>query len=205
MATIDNLKKKKPEVSIALLKIGVKPKTSIMSDHPMMDAPAPTTPAEPTSTSKPVEQVPVETKDEDVEVVKQGSLAEALQLLLNDAFNFYITTHQFHWNIVGPDFAEFHEFFNNIYEDAFSAIDPMAECIRKLGELVDMELGEIDECESLEDMLHCLTELNNNLIIKLKDTIDMANKDREQGILNFLADRLDKHEMWRWQLLSTMS
>ena len=136
------------------------------------------------------------------EPAPSNSLAGELQDLLNNVSAYYITAHQFHWNITGPDFAEFHKFFGKIYDDAFESLDGLAESIRKLDQMVDIEFGQPDECNGVDEMLNCLFDMNKALIDQYKNTIDCADKYREQGILNFLADRLDKHQMFQWQLTS---
>ena len=188
MAAIDRLKNKRaePQVSIALMRM--KP----------VDASTKNTPTEDTEEDK------AEGGDHpsETEPAAKGSLAGELQSLLNDVSAYYITAHQFHWNVVGPDFAEFHEFFEEVYEDAWSSLDPIAENIRKLDQMVDIEFGQPDECEGVDEMLKCLSEMNVDLISTLKDTIDCADRERQQGILNFLADRLDTHQKFQWQITS---
>lgn len=188
MAAIDRLKNKRaePQVSIALMRM--KP----------VDASAKNAPTEDTEEDK------AEGGDHpsETEPAAKGSLAGELQSLLNDVSAYYITAHQFHWNVVGPDFAEFHEFFEEVYEDAWSSLDPIAENIRKLDQMVDIEFGQPDECEGVDEMLKCLSEMNMDLISTLKDTIDCADRERQQGILNFLADRLDTHQKFQWQITS---
>ena len=61
-------------------------------------------------------------------------LADSLKILLATEYAFTVKAQQFHWNVEGPDFVQLHEFFGNIYEDVYSAIDPTAEYIRTLDE-----------------------------------------------------------------------
>ena len=136
------------------------------------------------------------------EPAAQGTLAAELQDLLDKVSEYYITAHQFHWNVVGPDFSEFHEFFEEIYTDAWESLDGLAESIRKLDQMVDIEFGQPDECNGVQEMLKCLSDMNMALIGQYKDTIDCADKYREQGIRNFLADRLDTHQKFQWKISS---
>ena len=57
-------------------------------------------------------------------------LADLLKTYLASTYAYTIKSQLFHWNVEGPDFGELHEFFSNIYEDAYSAVDPIAEYIR---------------------------------------------------------------------------
>jgi starvation-inducible DNA-binding protein len=207
VAPLDRIKKKNDTtISIALMKMKPMPKDmpmqhdmNNMDKTPVKNA-VPTKTAEPDDTSE--DTVEGGMHPADTEPADSGSLAGELQALLNNVSEYYITAHQFHWNVVGPDFAEFHKFFNKIYNDAFESIDGLGESIRKMDQMVDIEFGQPDECENVQEMLHCLSDMNMELISQYKDTIDCANKYNEQGILNFLADRLDKHQMFQWQISS---
>ena len=61
-------------------------------------------------------------------------LADLLKTLLGTQAAYYVKAHGFHWNVETPDFYQYHKFFQKIYEDAYSAIDPIAEYIRSLDE-----------------------------------------------------------------------
>jgi starvation-inducible DNA-binding protein len=138
-------------------------------------------------------------------------LADSLKTLLATNFAYYIKAHGFHWNVEGPDFGELHEFFQNIYEDAYSAIDPTAEYIRYLGEYAPAsferytELTEISGQTKIPRARLMLEELyanNDQMIDILNGCFAAATKENEQGIANFIAERLSAHGKYRWQLLS---
>ena len=62
-------------------------------------------------------------------------LADALKTLLATEYAFSIKAQLFHWNVEGPDFAQLHEFFGNLYEEVYNgSIDRTAEYIRALGD-----------------------------------------------------------------------
>ena len=65
-------------------------------------------------------------------MVEKYTLDYCLKVLLADTVAMKFTAHGFHWNVEGPDFAQYHEFFETIYVDVDSYIDPLAENIRKL-------------------------------------------------------------------------
>ena len=223
MAPLDRIKKKnQPQISVALLRM--KP---MSHDKAQMDAMSNThgdmnmadqkpmdqnlIDQNPADQQKPVDNAPQDTGEDTTEggthpagtePADSGSLAGELQALLDKVSTYYITAHQFHWNVVGPDFSEFHEFFEEIYTDAWGSLDGLAESIRKMDQMVDIEFGQPDECNGVQEMLKCLSEMNTALISQYKDTIDCADKYREQGILNFLADRLDTHQKFQWQISS---
>ena len=59
-------------------------------------------------------------------------LSDLLKQLLASNFAYYLKAQFFHWNVEGRDFYEYHKFFQDIYEDAYSAVDTIAESIRTL-------------------------------------------------------------------------
>lgn len=144
----------------------------------------------------------------------ESALVSALAQLLASSVSAKFITQGYHWNVRGRDFREFHEFFQEIYEDFDSAIDPLAENIRKLGVqspylLPDLILlSQIHEKEistgNAEEMLISLVKVNAALLEMYKNSFNIANELNEQGIANFLAERIDMHHKWNWQLTSTL-
>ena len=138
-------------------------------------------------------------------------LADSLKILLATNFAYYLKAHGFHWNVEGPDFSELHGFFQEIYEDAYSAIDPTAEYIRYLGEYAPasferyVELTQIAGQTKIPRARLMLEELhanNDQMLEILNGCFASATDENEQGIANFIAERLSAHGKYRWQLLS---
>lgn len=144
------------------------------------------------------------------EPTKEGLAAE-LSDVLADAVAFTFMAWGFHWNVRGINFQQFHDLFEEIYEDAISSIDPTAENIRKLnfdapvalvdfmGKIAQMQLPETNDPETMSQILYVA---NEQLKACLSKAFAMAASLDEQGIANFLADRLDMHGKWQWQLRS---
>ena len=138
-------------------------------------------------------------------------LADSLKTLLATNFAYYLKAQGFHWNVEGPDFSELHGFFQEIYEDAYSAIDPTAEYIRYLGEYSPASFerfGELTEISGQTKiprarlMLEELKANNDQMLDLLNRCFAEANDANEQGIANFIAERLSAHGKYRWQLTS---
>lgn len=146
--------------------------------------------------------------------IESPELVNSLANCLGNTVVFYFKAHGHHWNVMGSDFAEFHSFFEEIYEDAYSAIDPLAENMRKLGAPAPYKLAEFARLADIKDgdigvnamaMCQDLLDSNNILISCLKESFDVSQKVNEQGIANFIAERIDMHQKWRWQLTSYLS
>jgi starvation-inducible DNA-binding protein len=136
-------------------------------------------------------------------------LAAELCDLLGDVVAFRFIAQGFHWNVKGILFQQFHELFQEIYEDADSSIDPIAENIRKLnydapfrlsdfmGSLADLEIPETNDAALMSQLLYVANEQVKTCIVK---AFALANVLQEQGIANFLAERQNMHAKWQWQL-----
>ncbi len=136
-------------------------------------------------------------------------LRNQLKIAFASTFTFYIKAHGYHWNVEGPEFYQLHKMFEKIYTDVYKAIDPMAEHLRALGTYSPFSLKRIMSLSVVEDdgkiltapeMLSDLRAANTEVIDSLNETIKMAQTENQQGLINFLADRIDKHQKWGWFL-----
>ena len=140
-------------------------------------------------------------------------LADSLKVYLATNTSFYLKAHGFHWNVTGPNFPQYHELLENIYSDAYGAIDPTAEYIRSLDEFAPASFSRYIELTKIEDqikipkaelMMKELLSDNDLIIAMLKELFKEANDAEENGIANFLADRQSQHGKWHWQLKSIL-
>jgi starvation-inducible DNA-binding protein len=138
-------------------------------------------------------------------------LIQEMKVTLASTFSFYLKAHGFHWNVEGPNFPQYHEFLGNIYEEAFGAIDPIAEHLRTLGEYAPASFLRYKELSIVSDeinipapiaMMTKLTADNATLIEQLTKTQALAEQNKKMGLANFLQDRIDAHEKHGWQLRS---
>lgn len=138
-------------------------------------------------------------------------LLQQMKVVLASTFAFYLKAHNFHWNVEGPDFAQYHEFLGNLYEEAFGAVDPIAEHIRALnsyapGSLTRFaQLSVIDDQINIPNALKMIKELemdNNKLKDELTKAYKLAETTNEAGLSNFLQDRIDIHAKHGWMLRS---
>lgn len=129
-------------------------------------------------------------------------------------FSFYLKAHQFHWNVTGSNFSQYHELFGTIYEEVYSSVDTFAEKIRSLGTFMPGSytrfsmLSKIEDEEQIlpaEQMLKELYQDNEKLIVILKKTYDISEEFGEVGFSNFLAERIDAHKKHGWMLKATLS
>lgn len=46
---------------------------------------------------------------------------------------------------------------------------------------------------------------NQCVLTSLNSAFQIANATNEQGVANFLAERIDNHQKWAWQLSASLS
>lgn len=141
--------------------------------------------------------------------VQKPELVNAVAVCLSDAIVISLKIQGAHWNVIGPDFAQFHKFFQKIYEDVYSAVDPLAENIKKLGAITPSKLVEFARMTNVEDTEVGYTTIElakdiqtaNFIVLEhLKKTFKVAEMFDEEGIANLIAERIDMHAKWDWQL-----
>jgi starvation-inducible DNA-binding protein len=141
------------------------------------------------------------------------ALTKSLKTLLSDTVTFYFMAHGFHWNVEGSDFSQYHGLFAEIYEDAYTMIDPVAENIRKLDDYAPFNLQKFIDLRTLEfkevspnpkAMSTALLKANEALITQLNASFKEATKADQQGIANFLSERVDSQMKWSWQLRASV-
>lgn len=139
-------------------------------------------------------------------------LHNALKIVLADTFTMYLKTHSFHWNVIGPNFPQYHDFFGDLYGELHGAVDPIAEQIRAVNSFAPSSLDRIKELTRIEEsdtiptaerMFQILINDNNIVLDSLKQAYDLADKEGELGLANFLQDRMDTHKKHGWMLRAT--
>jgi starvation-inducible DNA-binding protein len=138
-------------------------------------------------------------------------LADLLKTYLASTFSYYLKAHMFHWNVEGPDFGQLHKFFQKIYEDAYSAVDPIAEYIRTTEEYTPGSLSRFNELSQIQDqikvprarlMLEELLADTQTMKDLSKSLFDAASEVGREDIANFAAERQSAHGKYMWQLKS---
>ena len=139
-------------------------------------------------------------------------LVDDLKTLLATQYAFVIKAQLFHWNVEGPDFAQLHEFFGNIYEEVYeNSIDQTAEFIRILDDYTPGSFERFAELSVITGqtkiprarlMIEELFADAEQLIALLNQCFDAAEAEDQQGICDFLAGRIDAMGKHRWMLRS---
>lgn len=139
-------------------------------------------------------------------------LVDDLKVLLASQYAFVIKSQFFHWNVEGPDFAQLHGFFGDIYEEVYdNAIDQTAEFIRILDDYTPGSFERFQELSLVPGqtkvprarlMIQELLADSQTLIDHLNQCFAAAEQENQQGIADFVAGRIDAQGKHRWMLRS---
>ena len=140
-------------------------------------------------------------------------LSDNLKTLLASTQSFAIKSQNFHWNVEGSNFPQYHEFFNTLYEDVNATIDPIAEYVRILGSYTPGSLTRYAELSIIQDQIKIpraelmFAELlqDAEIIIGLVKAIFIeASQSQEQGIANYMAELQDLYGKKAWFIRSIL-
>lgn len=138
-------------------------------------------------------------------------LIEQMKTILGTTFGLYFKAHSYHWNVEGPDFAQYHDFLGNFYASVFANVDLIAEHIRALDSYAPvglsrmLELSDIEETDIIPPALTMMLNLktdNDRYMMHLRAGIVAADAANEPAVGNFLQDILDQHQKQGWMLRS---
>lgn len=138
-------------------------------------------------------------------------LIEQLKVILGTNFGLYLKAHNYHWNVEGNNFPQYHGFLDTFYTEVFAQNDPIAEHIRFLNAYAPgsfsrfLELSAVEEATTVPDALTMMTTLkmdNDRYIMQLRAGIVLADEAGEPAVGNFLQDLLGAHQKKAWMLRS---
>ena len=143
----------------------------------------------------------------------RAKIAEGLSRLLADSYTLYLMTHNFHWNVTGPQFNSLHVMFMDQYTEQWNALDVIAERIRALGfpapgtykEFV--QLASIEEVEGVpkaDDMIRYLVLAQEATARTARELFPVVDKANDQPTADVLTQRIDVHEKTAWMLRSLL-
>jgi starvation-inducible DNA-binding protein len=136
-------------------------------------------------------------------------LIERLKVVLATAFSLYLKAHNYHWNVTGPHFGEYHNFFSDYYTALHASVDLYAEHIRMLGSISPGSLKRFAELTLISDeiavpspkfMFVRLAADNMLMLTELRAVADIADNMNERGLVATLETQIQYHEKMQWML-----
>ena len=138
-------------------------------------------------------------------------LVSEMKVALATSYTYQLKAHYYHWNVEGPNFPQYHDFFGKLYEELHGAVDPIAEEIRSLDAYAPgsfsrfMELTEIEDETNVpmaREMALKLLRDNDTVLNTLNVAFKLADQFDRQGLADFVAGRIDVHNKHAWMLRS---
>jgi len=139
-------------------------------------------------------------------------IAEGLKWLLADSYTLYLQTHNFHWNVTGPQFRELHLMFEEHYTELALAVDEIAERIRTLDVAAPgtykeyTRLSSIKEVEGVPEsveMVDLLTKGHEQIVKTSRQVLKLAQDADDESTAALVSDRMRIHEKTSWMLRAT--
>jgi starvation-inducible DNA-binding protein len=141
------------------------------------------------------------------------TLIQQLKVILATNFALYLKAHNYHWNIEGPDFPQYHSFLDSFYNQVWEQTDDIAEHLRRLDAYAPgsftrfLELSDIEDATTVPSALAMMFEIKNDndrLIVHLRAGIVAADQAGEPAVSNFLQDVLGRQQKSAWMLRSIL-
>lgn len=141
------------------------------------------------------------------------TIADGLARLLADTYTLYLKTHNFHWNVTGPQFNTLHTMFMTQYTELWTALDAIAERIRSLGHFAPGSYSRYAELTSIaeetgvpkaNEMLKQLVAGHEAVARTARAVFPAAEGGDDQSTLDLLTQRLQIHEKTAWMLRSML-
>jgi starvation-inducible DNA-binding protein len=124
-----------------------------------------------------------------------------------------LKTHNYHWNVTGPQFNTLHAMFEAQYTELAVAVDDIAERIRALGVVAPgsyqafSELTTIEEetgTPSAEEMVRQLILGQEAVVRTAREIILTASDANDEPTADLLTQRMQIHEKTAWMLRSML-
>ncbi len=134
--------------------------------------------------------------------------------VMADQYVLYTKTRNYHWNVTGEDFSQYHKLFEEQYSAIDEDIDDVAERIRALGGKTPATLVEFVKAATLKEhpgkypsakaMIANLLADHEAVIRSLRKAIEVCDSVDDDGTEDFLTQLMEKHEKTAWMLRATI-
>ncbi len=140
---------------------------------------------------------------------KTTDTAKELNVLLADYHLYYQKLRNFHWNVVGHNFFDLHNKFEEMYNDAKTKIDEIAERILTLrfqptsnfSDYLKMSnIKEASEKTKDLDMVKKLLDDHGILLKQMRKVVDTAEKADDEGTIDMIGAYIGHIEKVSWML-----
>jgi starvation-inducible DNA-binding protein len=136
-------------------------------------------------------------------------LADGLARVLADTYTLYLKTHNYHWNVEGPNFKALHDLFEEQYSDLAAAVDEIAERIRALGHYAPGSYTDFARIAAVQEdtgrpdattMLRRLADDQDTVANTCRQVLQTAGQADDPATDDLLTGRVQTHEKNAWML-----
>lgn len=140
---------------------------------------------------------------------KTTATAKELNVLLADYHLYYQKVRNFHWNVVGGNFFDLHIKFEDMYEDAKTKIDEIAERILTLRFQPTSNFSDYLKMSSIKessentkdiDMVKKLLTDHGLLLKQMRKVIETADEAGDEGTIDLIGGYIGYIEKVSWML-----
>ena len=140
---------------------------------------------------------------------KTSATAKELNILLADYHLYYQKLRNFHWNVVGHNFFDLHNKFEEMYEDAKITVDEIAERILTLRYQPTSNFSDYLKMSSIKedsentkdmDMVKKLLEDHGKLLKQMRKVVETADESEDEGTIDLIGGYIGYIEKVSWML-----
>jgi len=144
---------------------------------------------------------------------ERTAIAAGLSKLLADSYTLYLKTHNYHWNVTGPQFNTLHLMFEGQYTELATAVDEIAERIRALGEPAPgsykafaalTSIEEEDRVPDADTMIRQLVIGQETIVRTARQLLPLVDESGDEPSADLLTQRMQVHEKNAWMLRSML-
>ncbi|AZQ60352.1 DNA starvation/stationary phase protection protein [Maribacter sp. MJ134] len=145
----------------------------------------------------------------DIKSDKIEPIIEELNILLADYHVYYQNLRGFHWNVLGKNFFDLHEKFEELYGDARIKIDEIAERILTLRHhpkskfssyLKNASVQEVSSMITDHEMVKSILKDHETILRQLSKVIKKAEDAGDEGTIDMIGAYIGSLEKVSWML-----
>ncbi len=142
------------------------------------------------------------------------AITEGLARVLADTYTLYLKTHNYHWNVTGPQFSTLHAMFMTQYTEMWAAIDTIAERIRALGAFAPGSYSDFARLATVREatgvpaadaMVAELAADQATVVRTAREVFALAEAADDQPTADLLTERMQVHEKFAWMLRAMLA
>lgn len=135
-------------------------------------------------------------------------IPQILLRTLASTYTLYFASHIAHWNVEGHNFNHLHQLFSDIYNDAFSSLDEIAERIRQYDVKIPNTFQEIMANSAIttsnEPYIKQLLEIQEKLKEQWDKVAVVSDAAEDSATTDLAAKRAGAHGKFAWMLKSLL-